>query len=175
MRIRAIAAALVLCATPAAAEVTAAQANHFVSRHSALLTAAPGDVWRDLGLVGRWWNSEHTYSGEARNMRVSLRAGACWCETWAGGSVEHGRVVYAQPNATLRILGALGPLQEMGVSGVLTYTLAAEGDGTRLTMTYRVDGSGADDLSAIAPLVDGVMGEQFARLARYAQTGAAED
>jgi hypothetical protein len=75
---------------------------------------------------------------------------------------------------TLRIVGGLGPLQEMGVSGVLTYTVAPDPAGTRLTLTYRVTGDTGLGLEGIAPLVDTVIMEQFGRLSRFSASGAPE-
>jgi hypothetical protein len=73
---------------------------------------------------------------------------------------------------TLRTVGGLGPLQEMGVNGVLTFTVAPHEAGSRLTMTYRVAGDGALNLDRLAPLVDSVLMEQFGRLARYSASGS---
>ncbi|MGE0044183.1 MAG: SRPBCC domain-containing protein [Hyphomonadaceae bacterium] len=161
-------AALLLMAAPARAEVVASAANGFEVRHTAVVETTPAQAWRTLGQIGRWWNDAHTYSGRAANMRMDLRAGGCWCETWADGSVEHGRVVYAQRNQTLRLASNAGPLQEMGLNGILTYSIAPEGDGVRLTMHYRVNGNGLTDLTQIAPVVDQVLGEQFASLTALA-------
>ncbi len=41
-------------------------------------------------------------------------------------------------------------------------------------MIYRVSGGAQADLAAIAEAVDGVIGAQTARLARYVETGDAE-
>jgi hypothetical protein len=60
----------------------------------------------------------------------------------------------------------------MGVNGVLTFTVAPHPNGATLAMTYRVAGDPSLNLSAIAPLVDNVLMEQFGRLARYSATGS---
>jgi uncharacterized protein YndB with AHSA1/START domain len=164
-----------LAASPARAEVTSAGAASFEVRHSAEIAAPASRVWRDLGWIGRWWSDEHTYSGQARNMRLAPRAGGCWCESWGeGSSVEHARVILATPNQTLRMQGGLGPLQELGVTGILTFALAQEGERTRLTMTYRASGPGSPDLAPMAPLVDKVLGEQFTRLKHFSETSSPE-
>ena len=75
--------------------------------------------------------------------------------------IEHGRVVYAQPGKALRLHAALGPLQQEGVSGALTWALKPAAGGTEVTQTYVVGGfvrAGADKL---APIVDRVMAEQL--------------
>jgi len=73
---------------------------------------------------------------------------------------------------TLRAVGGLGPLQDMGVSGVLTFTIAPDASGAKITMTYRVAGDPGLALDQAAPLVDMVLLEQFQRLARYTASGS---
>lgn len=92
-------------------------------------------------------------------------------------SVEHGRVVLAMEHEgvrTLRIYAALGPLQAMGVNGVLTYTITPLPSGAKIEMSYRVTGDTGLGLDQIAPLVDRVMMEQFGRLSRYSASGTPE-
>lgn len=164
-------------AAPAHAEVRAASASSFIVHGEQLVSASPEQAWRSVGRIGQWWDSAHTYSGDARRMSVQMRAGACFCERWSGQSVEHARVLMVmeqQGARTVRMSGALGPLQEMGASGVLTITVTSEGEGARIAMDYRVSGDGALGLDAIAPAVDGVLMTQLERLSRYAATGDAE-
>lgn len=172
-----MAAVLLFAASaPAAAEVQTASPGAFVLRAETVLAAPAAQTWRAVPHIEQWWSPAHTYSGDASNLRLDLRAGGCWCERWGRGqSVEHGRVLLVMERdgvRTMRVLGALGPLQEMGVSGVLTLTVAPEGNSTKLSMTYRVSGDPGLNLEHLAPLVDQVLMEQFARLARFAQTGA---
>ena len=99
-------------------------------------------------------------------MSVDPVAGGCWCEMWAGGEVEHGRVILMMRNEMLRFQTALGPLQDTGVNAAMTITLA---DGptpetTSVTMDYKVVGSSLTGLAAMAAPVDGVLQEQFDRL-----------
>jgi len=163
-------AAFTALAAPAGAEVTASDANGFLITHSAEIPLDRETAWARLVEIGRWWNDAHTYSGVAANMSLEPRAGGCFCETWENGaaSVEHGRVVLAIPGHVLRLYAALGPLQETGAAGVLSAQFT-ETDG-RLTaaMTYRVSGPESANLAALAPIVDQVLGEQFAGLLRYA-------
>jgi uncharacterized protein YndB with AHSA1/START domain len=177
---RLIAAALValafsLCA-PAAAEVTQAGPSAFTIHAETTVAATPEKAWRDLARIEHWWGSAHTYSGDARRLRLDARAGGCWCERWGEGqSVEHMRVVLVMEQEgvrTLRAVGGLGPLQEMGVSGVLTFTIAADPVGAKIMMDYRVSGDPGLGLDQVAPLVDMVLLEQFQRLARYTASGS---
>jgi hypothetical protein len=139
--------------------------NGFRTESVILVNARPEAAWRAFILVANWWDPAHTWSGSARNLRVEARAGGCFCEKLGdGGSVEHARVVFAQPGRLIRLTGALGPLQEMPVSGVLTYKFAPDGPGTRITMTYHVAGALSLEAAKLAPLVDQVMQGQFERL-----------
>jgi uncharacterized protein YndB with AHSA1/START domain len=163
-------------AAPAKAEVGSVSPTGFVIQSETEIAAEPAQVWRDLTRIGRWWGSEHTYSGEGSRMQLDLRAGGCWCERWDNGqSVEHMRVVLVMERdgvRTLRTVGGLGPLQEMGVNGVLTFTVSPQASGTKLAMTYRVAGDAGLNLDRLAPLVDSVLMEQFGRLTRYSASGS---
>lgn len=72
---------------------------------------------------------------------------------------------------TLRTVGGLGPLQAMGVSGVLTFTVAPDASGAKVTIEYRVSGEPGLGLDQIAAPVDSVLMEQFGRLSRFIATG----
>ncbi len=137
--------------------------------------ASPAVVYHKLVKVAGWWDPKHTWSGSARNLKLEPRAGGCFCEKLPnGGSVQHGRVIFAQPGKLLRLDAALGPLQDMAVTGVLTFTLAPDGPGTPIKMTYRVAGVLTMDSAKLAPLVDQVMGIQLGRLRSFASGAPAE-
>ncbi len=156
----------------ARAEVKLATAEAMRIEHVVRIDAAPATVYRSLGKIGRWWAPAHTWSGESRNLSLDLRAGACYCERWKDGSAEHGRVVMAVRDKSLRLHAALGPFLDMAVSGVLSFTLAPADTGTTLTVTYRISGDAEHGFDKFASVVDGVIGEQTARLKRFAETGA---
>ncbi len=173
-----IAAALTLMApSPARAEVVSASPSAFLVRAEAVTQATPERAWRALSQIGRWWNSAHTFSGDAGNMRLNMRAGGCFCERWANGqSVEHGRVVMAMEHEgvrTFRFIGGLGPLQASGVIGVMTFVITPDQGGAKVTMSYHAAGDASLGLDALAPVVDRVLMEQFTRLIRYSDTGSA--
>ncbi|MNC89661.1 hypothetical protein D3C83_56330 [compost metagenome] len=69
-------------------------------------------------------------------------------------------------------MGALGPLQQDGVAGSLTWSLAADGAGTKVTQTYSVGGYHQGGFVELAPLVDQVMNTQLQRLQRFIDTGS---
>jgi hypothetical protein len=162
----------VVLACPAAAEVAASGDTGFVSHNVVEVPASPAMAWAMLARPGEWWNGEHSYSGSAANMTFEPVAGGCFCEAipaasgTAAGQVEHMRVVYIDPRVrTLRLAGALGPLQAEAVTGALTMKVEPSGSGSKITWDYVVGGYMRMPMAQIAPVVDAVVGEQLTRLA----------
>ncbi|QUT06224.1 SRPBCC domain-containing protein [Sphingobium phenoxybenzoativorans] len=167
-------AALALAAfiTPAAAKVASSSDSGFAVSHTASVKAPPATVWAALLTPGKWWNGEHSWSQDAANLTLAAKPGGCFCETLPnGGFAEHARVIFAAPDKSLRLSGALGPLQGEALTGTLTVTLAPASGGTTLTFDYVVGGYARFPLTSIAAPVDGVIGEQHARLVRFVETG----
>lgn len=171
MRLTLIAATAIALLVPvaASAEIAERHEDGFVIRRETTVKTAPDVIYRALGDVAHWWDGAHTWSGSAGNLSLALTPGGCFCERLDGGGVEHGRVLMAWPGRTVRLQAALGPLQAMTTDAILTFEITPDGDGTKLTMTYAVNGRG---LGALAGPVDGVMSGQFERLARHAAGGA---
>jgi len=168
-----VAAMIVAFPIVGSAEIVSAGPSGFSVRHVAEMpnVAAPV-IWAALSDVGKWWDPEHTYSGDARNLTLEPVVRGCFCERlslYAG--IEHMSVVYAQPAKTLRLTGALGPLQEFGVAGSLTFQIEAAGGGSRLTVTYNVGGYADRPLADWAPIVDEVLGGRGKRLSHYVTSG----
>lgn len=160
--------------TAARAEITpGGTAGHMDVRYSADVSASPTEVWRRIGQIDRWWEGGHSYSENPRNFHLEMRAGGCWCEVWSGGSVQHMRVVMAISPQYLRMEGALGPLQQRAVTGVMTFALVPQNGHTHISLTYIVSGDQSEHLDQVAPDVDHVLGEQFERLVHLIQAGAA--
>jgi pimeloyl-ACP methyl ester carboxylesterase len=167
-------AALVLpAATPALAELGKVTPSGYLVTIKVPIKATPRATFIAIQQVGKWWSDDHTYSGHAGHMTLEYRAGGCFCERWNNNSIEHARVLYVERDKALRLQGSLGPLQQMAVNGIMDFKLAARGDDTSLTFTYRVRGSADDGLDKTAAVVDRVLTEQVTRLARYAETGSA--
>ena len=157
----------------AAAEVKQSAADGAIIEHHFQVSASPDVAWSALTHPERWWPSDHTWSGSAANMRLQAEAGACFCENWGENSAEHGHVVMAVPGKLLRINGALGPLQDMAVTGVLSIKLAAKDGGTEATVTYRLSGDASHKLNdGLIQAVDKVVGQQFGSFASYASSPA---
>lgn len=156
--------AAALAASPAAAEVKSATPDGFEVESRVTVPASPAEAYAALGRIGEWWNPAHTYSGKATNLRLDLKAGGCFCETTeGGGTIEHLRVVYAQPGIMLRLQGGLGPLQAEGVAGTLTWTLKPVAGGTEIVQSYVVGGYVRGGAEKLASPVDQVMREQLER------------
>jgi uncharacterized protein YndB with AHSA1/START domain len=163
---------LLLAWTAGSAAAVKESADDRLSIESVVMAErSPDEVYQLLVKPQRWWDGAHTYSGAASNLRLDARAGGCFCEKVGRGSIEHGRVIYTDPGKLLRLDAALGPLQEMAVTGVLTFKLEPDAGGTRITMTYRVAGALAMKGGTLAPVIDQVMTGQLNRLAAVAAAG----
>jgi uncharacterized protein YndB with AHSA1/START domain len=155
---------------PAAAEVKSVAPNGFEVVSMATIAAPADRVYSALGEVGRWWSPSHTFSRDAANLSLELRAGGCFCERLKdGGSVQHLQVVYAAPGEGLRLRGALGPLQTEGVDGTLSWTLKPAEGGANVTLSYVVGGYIRSGMEQWAPRVDRVLDEQLQRLKSFVE------
>jgi len=170
-------------AAAAQGEVASTSDSGFITRDEAVVEANPKETWLALISPADWWSSQHTWSADAANLRLTPQAGGCFCEKipeveepdrfTLEGSVEHMRVIQAYPESALRLVGALGPLQSEPVMGVLTIALSevdVPGEfgtkkGTRIVWEYNVGGSMRYEIPVISKAVDGVMSLQLAGLA----------
>ncbi len=167
--------AAIFMATAAQAEVTNTADNGFTVKHLQVVSGSTEQVWKTIIAPARWWNGDHSFSGNAENFYLVAQAGGCFCELLrktdadniksADGSVQHMRVIFAHNNKALRMSGALGPLQGEAVTGTLTIGLQPDGENTGVSFVYKVGGYMEFPVDQIAPAVDGVIGEQLARLA----------
>ncbi len=185
MRLATVAAAwmCVVAAPGLHAEVVETTADRFVTRATASVKAPPLAAWLALTKPGDWWNSTHSWSGDAKNMTLTPQGGGCFCEripvgdsgnaSAMEGSARHAEVLQAFPMKVLRMRGGFGPLQGEPANGVLTITLKEVPGGTRLMWEYNVGGPMRYKIAELAPAVDGVMTEQLKRL--QAHLGALEE
>jgi hypothetical protein len=111
-----------------------------------------------------WWDVSHSYSGEAGNLSIDLDRGCIYEKLPGGGFVRHLELVYHNPGTALRVTGGLGPLQELGVQGALTFQLVESEGRTEIQVTYNVVGTTGLNLDQLAPIVDRVLEEQANRL-----------
>lgn len=164
----AVCAAALLPVT-ACAEVKDAGPDGFTIQNAGWVPADRHTAWNTLvNEVGQWWPADHTWGGDASKLSIDARAGGCFCEIDGDRQAEHLRVVFVAPGKALTMTGGLGPLQGMGVHGVLEFRLSAaqqDGrDGTRIVLYYRAGGYGPEDLAAFAPIVDKVQAQQLGGL-----------
>ena len=164
---------LVVLAAAARAEVIETSAAGFLIKHQVSVAAAPDKTYHAfVGDIGRWWNPEHTYSGDAANLSLDARPGGCFCEKLAnGGGALHMTVVYVVPGQLVRLAGGLGPLQGAGLAGSMTWKFTPEAAGTKIDLAYSVGGYLQGGFAKMAPAVNVVIGEQLARLKTYVETG----
>ncbi|MGI9324426.1 MAG: hypothetical protein ACR2PZ_04350 [Pseudomonadales bacterium] len=163
-----VAILLLLLAGNSAAAVTAVSASGFISEHRLQLQATPQDAYLALTRdVHRWWDAAHSYSGKAENFSLDARPGGCFCEALPSGGVEHMRVAHAAPGERLNLIGGLGPLQALGVSGTMSFVLEPNARGTQLVYRYAVSGFAEGGLAAYAEPVDQVQLGQLKRLQAF--------
>lgn len=171
---RASAVLLLLASTAGQTAVKQSSPEGFIVEHRLRIAATPAQAWATLAKPARWWPKEHTWSGEAANLSLDLTLGGCFCERWKDGGAEHGRVIMLKRNELVRLNAALGPLQDMAVSGVLSVALVANDEGSEAIVTYRVSGTPAHALDKLAPVVDQVIGQQFGGWAALDAAGEAK-
>ena len=166
-----LAAALSLAAGAASAEVTSRSDTGFSLSYERAVAASDEAILAAIARPAAWWSDSHTYSGSASNISVDLRPGGCWCEALPGGGVKHAEAVLVWPEQRMvRFDAPFGPLQSIGADAVLTMTWAEAADGPARTLkwSFVVTGPGA---GAMAEAIDGVMSEQFGRLAAHLSAG----
>ena len=155
------------------ANVTSSSANGFAMAHKAEVQASPDAIWAALTHPERWWNKEHSWSGDSANFSMTPVPGGCFCEKLPNvGFVEHARIINVEPNKLLRLSGALGPLQSEAVAATLTFSIRPGQNGANIVeLEYVVGGYSRASLPGLAPLVDQVLGEQHRRLVKFLTNG----
>jgi len=155
------------------ADVLEATPGGFELKTTVAIAAPRTRVYDTLvNAVGRWWDPQHTYTGDAKNLSIEPRPGGCFCERLPDqGGVQHAMVVLVIPGKTLRLVGGLGPLQQSGIHGTLTWELADRDGSTEATLSYSVGGYRQGGLQALAPPVDSVIGAQLRRLKSFVEKG----
>jgi hypothetical protein len=156
----------------AAGKVQDAAAGGFTLKQTYNVAATPEEAYRRFLRIGEWWNSQHTFSGDAHNLSIEEKPMGCFCEKLSGGgAVRHLELVYLAPGKLLRFSGGLGPLGAMAVAGTFTVQFTAADGGTRIDVTYAVGGYAPTGLDALAPAVDTVLTEQLTRFKNYVEHG----
>ncbi|QFU76796.1 SRPBCC family protein [Halioglobus maricola] len=159
--------ALIFLISPGAfAEVVAVGDSGFHIRVQVDLPVSKDAAWEQFIHPERWWSEGHTWFGSRKNFSLDPVAGGCFCEILGDKSVLHLTVSTVVPGEKIIMLGGLGPLQALGLSGPAVFTFADLGDGrTRVVHDYRVTGFTQMNLEELAPIVAGVQQEQLDSLA----------
>lgn len=157
--------------TSAGAEITTASPDHFTLKLEATSPLSPEEVWHKLIDPSQWWDSDHTYSGDAQNLSLDLRAGGLWAEDWSDGSVAHGQVLYVSPNRVLRLEAPFGPLQGKAINAVWTISLQQADEGTLIIFDFIANGTDNSGLDELAAAVDFV---KSAAIESLANSGAGD-
>lgn len=148
------------------AEVISSGPNGFLINIEETVPASAAVAYDQFLRAGEWWDSDHTWFGEAGNLSIDARAGGCFCERSGGREALHMTVSYVDPGKEVRMVGGLGPLQAMGLTGGMTWKFITLGENeTRIVHGYQVTGYSADGLESLAAVVDRVQSLQVGRLA----------
>ena len=116
--------------------------------------------------VGDWWNGDHTWFGQSKDLYIEARAGGCFCEVSGDKQALHMLVSYVNPNKELRMIGGLGPLQPMGVHGGMVWQFEkVDNNHTKIIFNYKVIGRMEGGLDTLAPVVAKVLDLQVSGLA----------
>lgn len=159
---------LALAPLPTAAKVLDSAENGFTVENAVTVPADAKAAWKALVKdVDRWWPKDHSWFGAEGKLSIEPRAGGCFCEIAGKRQVLHMTVGFADPGRLLRMLGGLGPLAGMGLTGTLDWTFAPAENGTRITLRYTAGGYTPNDLTEFAPVVDQVQGLQLGALAAF--------
>lgn len=152
----------------ARAEVKDVSPSGFTIENSRVVPVDAMTAWNALvDDVGRWWPKDHTWWGDSSKLTIQPRAGGCFCEIDGQRQASHMTVTFVDPGKTLRMVGGLGPLQGMGLSGALEWRFAPVEGGTRITLYYRAGGYSPDDIGKFVPVIDKVQGVQLGGLAGF--------
>ena len=137
--------------------------------------------------VDMWWPKDHTWWKGA--LRIDEQAGGCFCETTSTASAAHMQVSYVEPNKKVVMTGGLGPLQEMGITGALTWVFSTIDSSTssgadtqdsriqktKVTLTYHASGNihfngqkaSNEDAANLVRVVDKVQAQQLNALTAF--------
>jgi hypothetical protein len=156
------------------AEVVRASDDAMETRAAVSTGVTPEETFRRLLDVARWWDPAHTWGGDSTALSLEAVPNGCFCEKLPTGGVRHASVLYIDFGRLLRLSGALGPLQQFPLTGILDFTVEPQAGGSRIELTYRVAGHIEGGLTSLAPVVDGVLTGQLTRLGRFVDTGQPE-
>jgi uncharacterized protein YndB with AHSA1/START domain len=163
-------AGLLLASTTTHAAVLDKSPSGFTVENTVLVPVAPVVAWNAfVDQVDEWWPKDHSWWGKDGKFTIDPRAGGCFCEVAGKRSALHMTVSFVDAPHKMRMLGGQGPLQGMGLDGVMEWTFASAEGGTKITLRYVAGGYTTTDLVKFSAIVDKVQGIQLGGLAAYLQ------
>jgi hypothetical protein len=121
--------------------------------------------------VNDWWPKDHSWFGKAGKFVIEPRAGGCFCEKAGPKQALHLTVSFVDPGRLLRMIGGLGPLQGMGLTGTLEWHFKPVESGSQITLRYVAGGYTTTDLVKFVQIVDQVQAVQLGSLGTYLSKG----
>lgn len=149
---------------PSHGQVVSSADNGFDIAFEQQVKALPAQTYQQFLAIGQWWSNDHSWFGDATKMRLEPRLGGCFCEINGRRVARHMTVTYVDPGRELRMVGGLGPLQMMGVSGGMAWRFTPNDQGTLIELHYQVSGYTQTGLGSLAPTVEQVLAEQLDKL-----------
>lgn len=151
------------------AEVKVASEHGFSIENRIETSASSAETWKALTeQIDLWWPKDHSWWNGT--FSIDATAGGCFCEILDEQSAEHMRIVFVDPEKTLRMVGGLGPLQGMGLYGAMDWSFATTENGnTSVTLRYTVQGVNEDGFEQLAKIVDHVQTQQLGGLKTHLQ------
>ena len=157
-----------LYAPASLARVLDSSAAGFTVENTATVAVDQAAAWDGLvNHVDEWWPKDHSWFGKDGKFSIDARADGCFCEKAGDRQARHMGIAFVDPGHLLRMLGGLGPLAGMGLTGTLDWTLEPVAGGTRITLRYVAGGYTTTDLKKFAQTVDQVQGVQLGGLATF--------
>ncbi len=158
---------LLLLPVTTLADVVDSSSTGFTISIEREVKVSPNSAYQQFSQIGDWWIADHTYFGKSENLSIDLKAGGCFCEIEGEKQVLHMTVSFVNPGSEVRMIGGLGPLQMMGVSGGMSWTFKALKNGnTKITHHYQVSGSIKGGLDKLAEIVNKVQTMQVDALVK---------
>lgn len=147
------------------AEVMHSAPDGFELKVEAEVDGSKQEVYEQFLRVYEWWDGDHSWFGKASGFSLDARAGGCFCEVDGDKSVMHMQVSFVDPGNRVAMIGGLGPLQDLGLYGAMSWNFEVLSDTrTKVVHTYRVMGYYPDGLEELAVAVDRVQTLQVSRL-----------
>lgn len=180
----------IFCCMPVVAKIDNQGKQHFVVKHEFMVEQSLNVVFERFKQVSKWWEGEHSFSGNAANLYFDFDKERCFCEKMPnGGFVEHLQVIHVSDQKKVVFSGGLGPLQEHAVSGKLIWRFtehekavqdnaehgnakqgnteqesAKQSNQVKVSVEYRVFGHVVGGMEQWPKAVDFVLGVQVKRL-----------